>query len=47
MQKDLKDDSYYHTCSKIILNQQVGNRYFVTASNAAKILFLKDEAIEF
>ena len=47
MQKDLKDDSYYHTCSKIILNRQVGNQYFVTASNAAKILFLKDAAIEF
>ena len=26
MQKDLKeDDSHYHTCSKIILDRQVGN----------------------
>ena len=48
MQKDLKEDeSYYHTCSKIILDRQVGNRYFVTASNAAKILLLKDAAVEF
>ena len=45
--KDLKDDSYYHLCSTIILDRQVGNRYFVTASNAGKILFLKDAAIQF
>ena len=46
-QKDLKDDSYYHSCSNITLDQQVGNRYFVTASYAGKILFLKDAAIQF
>ena len=46
-QEDLKDDSYYHLCSTIILDRQVGNRYFVTASNAGKILFLKDAAIQF
>ena len=42
-----KDDPYYHSCSNIILDRQVGTRYFVTASNAAKILLLKDAAIQF
>lgn len=35
------------SCSKITLHRQVGSRYFVSAANACKILFLKDAAIEF
>jgi len=31
----------------VVLDCQIGNRYFVTASNAAKIVFLKDAAAEF
>lgn len=34
-------DTYYQCCSNI------GSRYFVSAANACKILFLKDAAIEF
>ena len=30
-----------------MLDRQVGNRYFVTASNAAKAVFLKEAAVEF
>ena len=37
----------YQLCSLITLDRQVGNRYFVTAANAAKIVFLRDAAIEF
>ena len=32
--------TYYQKCSIIRLERQVGNRYFVSASNAAKIFFL-------
>ena len=39
--------SYYEQCTKIKLDRQVGNRYFVTAANAGKILFLRDAAIDF
>ena len=42
-----KKKEYYHCCASITLERQVGNRYFVTAANAAKILFLKDAAIHF
>ena len=38
---------YYHDCSIIRLERQVGSRYFVTAANAMKIVFLRDAAIEF
>ena len=41
------DRSYYQACSKVRLHRQVGSRYFVTASNACKILFLKEAAIDF
>ena len=36
----LEKASYYQVCKKISLDKQVGSRYFVTASNAGKILFL-------
>ena len=32
---------YYLTCSKLRLERQVGNRYFVTAANALKVLLFK------
>lgn len=38
---------YYLTCSKIRLKRQVGNRYFVTAANALKVLYLNEAAISF
>ena len=38
---------YYSTCARVSLDRQVGNRYFVTAANAAKIIFLRDAAINF
>lgn len=41
------DHAYYQACSKVRLHRQVGSRYFVTATNACKIVFLKDAAIEF
>ena len=48
MSSDSKQSStYYNLCASVTLDRQVGNRYFVTAANAAKILFLKDAAIEF
>ena len=39
--------TYYNLCASVTLDRQVGNRYFVTAANANKILFLKDAAIDF
>lgn len=38
---------YYDQCLKIKLDRQVGSRYFVTAANAAKILFLRQAALDF
>ena len=35
-----KDKQYYESCSQVLLERQVGSRYFVSASNAAKIFFL-------
>ena len=34
-------------CSTVNLHRQVGNRYFVSASNAARIYFLADAAVAF
>ena len=31
---------YYRQCMKITLDRQVGSRYFVSAANAGKVLFL-------
>lgn len=39
--------SYYEFCMKVSLERQVGSRYFVTACNAGKILFLQEAALEF
>ena len=41
------DCVYYEACSKVRLHRQVGSRYFVTAANACKIVFLKEAAIEY
>ena len=41
------DETNFTKCIKISLDRQVGNRYFVTASNAGKILFLREAAIGF
>ena len=38
---------YYSYCSEITLQRQVGNRYFVAAANAMRIVFLREAAIEF
>lgn len=39
--------SYYQLCAKVRLERQVGSRYFVTACNAGKILFLREAAVDF
>lgn len=41
------DLAYYSACRNITLEWQVRNRYFVTASNASKLFFLKDAVIRF
>ena len=41
------EPAYYEACSNVILERQVGNRYFVTAANAGKVFFLKDAAKHF
>ena len=38
---------YYQLCAKVVLDRQVGSRYFVSAANAAKIFFLREAAINF
>jgi hypothetical protein len=38
---------YYRTCQLITLDRQVGSRYFVTASNAAKLLVLRKAALQY
>ena len=38
---------YYLMCSKIRLERQVGNRFFVTAANALKVLYLSEAAVSF
>lgn len=42
-----KQQMYYSNCSKVRLHRQVGSRYFVTAANACKVLFLRNAAIEY
>ena len=41
------DASYYQSCLSLSLNRQIGSRYFVTAANAAKIMYLKKATIAF
>ena len=38
---------YFESCLKVNLHRQVGSRYFVSASNAARIVFLAEAAAEF
>ena len=44
---DAADASYYQKSLSLSLDRQVGSRYFVTAANAAKMLYLKRAAIAF
>ena len=39
--------AYYQSCVNVTLERQVGNRYFVSAANASRILFLREAAIDF
>lgn len=39
--------TYYQQCGKMKLDRQVSSRYFVTAANAGKVLFLREAAISF
>ena len=39
--------TYYNNCSKVRLHRQVGSRYFVSAANACKVLYLRTAAIEY
>ena len=43
----LSELTYYRNCLKLRLHRQVGSRYFVSASNACKILYLRHAAIEY
>ena len=42
-----EDSCYYQTCAQISLERQVGSRYFVSAANATRILFLVDAAVHY
>ena len=42
-----EDRKYYESCIQVLLERQVGSRYFVSASNASKIFFLAKASIEF
>lgn len=42
-----KSRHYYQSCTRVNLERQVGSRYFVTAANASKIIFLKEAAVHF
>jgi hypothetical protein len=41
------ESAYYQAAFKVTLSRQVGSRYFVAASNALKIIFLRKAALEF
>ena len=43
----LEDSQYYQSCIKVKLERQVGNRYFVTAANALRVLYLSEAALSF
>ena len=38
---------YYQICAKIRLDRQIWSRYFVSASNAGKMLLLREAALDF
>ena len=42
-----EEASYYSRYLEVSLDRQMGSRYFVTASNASKIIFLLQAAIDF
>ncbi len=42
-----EESCYYQSCRQLSLERQVGSRYFVSAANATKILFLVNAAIEY
>ena len=42
-----EDRKYYESCTQVLLERQVGSRYFVSASNASKIFFLAKASVEF
>ena len=44
---EMMDSSYYHQCKEIKLDRQIGSRYYVTAANAGKVLFLREAALSF
>jgi len=47
LQDSSTDKDYFLSCKITTLERQIGNRYFVTAANSAKILYLKEAAIQF
>ena len=44
---DPEKRAYYQECRSVTFERQVGSRYFVSAANAGKILFMAPVAIEF
>ena len=44
-QSSSSEASYYQQCAEVKMKRQVGSRYFVTAANSGKVLFLKEAAI--
>ena len=38
---------YFELCNQVNFHRQVGSCYFVSASNAARIIFLAEAAVEF
>ena len=42
-----QQSEYYRSCLTVTLERQVGSRYFVTASNAAKLFYLRDAACDY
>ena len=44
---DPTEKMYYKNCLSITLDRQVGSRYFVTAANAGKVLYLRRAAIQY
>jgi hypothetical protein len=42
-----EDQQYYKLCTQVLLERQVGSRYFVSAANASKIFFLAKASVEF
>ena len=47
IQSAAQESDYYKVCQSVSLDRQVGSRYFVTASNAAKSSFLRKAAKQY